>query len=83
MRIGTPMSGYKTYLTVDIIVEDMTKELATTLTAALAQLIDANRKEGTMCMSSYECELTERCFMRGDFDQIEIYLKKRLGKNSK
>lgn len=55
---------------------DMNKNLARFLTTSVSEYVTKHRENG-MSMSSYECELMERCFMRGDFVQIEIYLSKK------
>lgn len=55
----------------------MAQELARFITSLIANYVDEHRTGG-MCMSSIECEIMERCFMRGDYSQIEIYLAKKL-----
>lgn len=56
----------------------MTKELAKTLTTALVQWIERERREGTMCCSSYECEKIEKAFEGGRYDVVESLIKKKL-----
>lgn len=55
----------------------MSKELARYLTILIANDLDS--KTGGMNISNFECEGLEESFMRGDFKNIEIYLKTKLG----
>lgn len=56
----------------------MTKELSRYLTCLIANDYD---KKSTGCISSYECELIEKRFIDGKFDEIEGYLRRKLWDN--
>lgn len=55
----------------------MKQELARTLTVALSNFIDENRK-GRMCMSSLECEDLEKAFKADNYQFVEKFLERKL-----
>ena len=54
----------------------MTQELARYLTVLIANDIDT--KTNGMDMSSYECEQIELAFIKGNFADIEVFVKHKL-----
>ena len=54
----------------------MTKELARYLTVLIANDIDT--KSNGIDMSSYECEQIELAFLKGNFADIEVFIKGKL-----
>lgn len=58
----------------------MKKELASLLTTALAQFLDANGK-AKMCMSNTECASLEKAFAEDKFDEIEKFAQHKMTGN--
>jgi len=55
----------------------MKKELASLLTTALTQFLDANGK-ANMCMSNGECAALEKAFSEDKFDEIEKFAQLKM-----
>lgn len=55
----------------------MKQELASLLTTALTQYLDANGK-ARMCMSNGECAALEKAFSEDKFDEIEEFAQKKM-----
>lgn len=58
----------------------MDKELAKKLTAALAQFIDRESPEGTMCCSNTDCVKLEHAFIADNFIFVESFIQKKLSR---
>ena len=56
----------------------MSKNFARYLTCLIANDYD---KKSRGCISSYECEIIEKRFQEGKFDEIENFLRRRLWAN--